>query len=377
MFFKQSKYYYFYSLLLFFVFNPCNILIAQDKGSKWFVDNPKPVLVNWDTNYYASYMEEMTLRWYSSVKYTGFRIINQSASQNLLFLSNKNIIVGAGASYSWFTLNIGLKYPWINDDNNKYGPTKYLDLQTHMFLRKMNIDLYAQYYKGYYLGNSGNVIDNWPQGDTFLIRPDIKTFTLGFNAQYVYNWKKFSYKAIYNQNEWQKKSAGSWIAGVNAFYYTNRGDSSLIPKNLKDTTLFNGLNYNNQNVINIGVSVGYYYTLVIQKHYFVSLGLGIGPSLGYSWLDTQGAEKASFANITFNLNILPRFSFGYNGSQFFAGFSFFQQTFFNQVPSNDIWNNFHTGNARIYFVYRFGLRKPLKPFNPRYWKITNRTNDGE
>lgn len=363
---------FFLVLMLYFAFNPAKTTTAQEKKSKWFVDTPKPVVVNWDTNYYSSYIEEMTLRWYSSVKYTGFRIMNSAEKQNLFYLTNKNYIIGAGVTYSWFTLNIGLNYPLINDDDDKYGPTNYIDLQSHMYLRKMNIDLYAQLYEGYYIGNSGNVIAGWPQGDTFQIRPDVRTLTLGFNVQYVFNWKKFSYKAIYNQNEWQKKSAGSWIIGVNAFYYTNRGDSSLIPTNLRNPDLFNGLQYNKQNVLNVGVSAGYYYTLVVKKHYFLSLGLGAGPSLGYSWLDTPNPDKASFANITLNLNLLPRFSFGYNSEQFFGGFSFVQQLFLNQVSSNKIWNNFHTGNAKIYFVYRFGLKKPIKLFNPNWWKIANK-----
>jgi len=369
---KRKLLFILFASLLLLILGSANLANAQEKESKWFVDNPPPPVINWDTTYYSNYMEEMTMRWYSSVKYTGFRIMNSAEKQNLLYLSNKNFIVGAGITYSWFTLNIGLNYPVINHDNDKYGPTDYLDLQTHMYLRKMNIDFYAQYYYGYYLANSGNVIEGWPQGDTFQTRPDIRTFTLGFNTQYVFNWKKFSYKAIYNQNEWQKKSAGSWVLGVNAFFYTNRGDSSLIPPNLRNPELFNGLQYNNQNVLNLGISGGYYYTLVIAKHFFISAGVALGPSLGYSWLDTQQVNKASFSNVALNWNIMPRCSFGYNSKQFFAGFSFLQQTFLNQVSSDNIWVNFHTGNARIYFVYRFSIRKPFKLANPNYWKMLNK-----
>ncbi|PLW99534.1 MAG: hypothetical protein C0591_02645 [Marinilabiliales bacterium] len=376
--FMQSNrrlFFIFLASLLYFIMVSANQAHAQEKGSKWFVDNPKPLVINWDTAYYSSYMEQMTIRWYSSVKYTGFRILNMEEKQNLLYLSNVNYIIGAGISYSWFTLNIGINYyPIINNDEDIYGPTTYLDLQSHIYLRKMNIDLYAQYYEGYYLANSGNVINDWPQGDTFQIRPDIYTLTLGFNYQYVFNWKKFSYKAIYNQNEWQKKSAGSWVLGANAFYYTNRGDSTLIPANLKNTELFNNLDYSKQNVLNLGISGGYYYTLVLFKHYFISAGVAGGPSIGNSWLNTENIGKVSFSNVALNLNVIARASIGYNSEKFFAGFSFLQQMFFNQIPSENIWTNFHTGNARIYFVYRFPIKKPLKIANPRYWKLFNKSN---
>lgn len=378
MLFKGAQFIYLLFVTVVVFIGSFNSVYSQEKESKWFVDNPKPQKIDWDTNYYVSYYEEITLRWYSSVKYTGFRILNKDEKQNLLYLSNKNYITGAGVTYSWFTLNIGINYyPLINNDDDVYGFTDYLDLQTHIYLRKFIFDIYAQVYEGNYLANSANVLSDWPEKDTFQLRPDITTWTIGFNAQYIFNWKKFSFKAAYNQNEWQKKSAGSWVVGANAFFYINEGDSSLIPQNLKNTDLFNGLDYKKQSVSNFGLSAGYYYTLVLSKHFFISAGLAIGPSLGYTWLDNQNIDKTSFSNVALNLNAMTRVSLGYNSEQFFAGFSFLQQTFLNRIPSDFIWNNFHTGNARIYFVYRFGINKPIKIANPNYWKLFNKDKDGK
>jgi hypothetical protein len=369
---KLSPFYFILVLVAICFLRTANSVTAQENQSKWFVETPKPTVIDWDTNYYEDYYEEITLRWYSSVKYTGFRILNKDEKQNLLYLSNKNYIFGAGVTYSWFTLNIGLNYPLINNDNDVYGPTNYLDLQTHIYLHKFTFDIYAQVYEGNYLANSANVLSNWPEKDTFQLRPDIISWTIGFNAQYIFNWKKFSFKAAYNQNEWQKKSAGSWVVGANAFFYINEGDSSLIPKNLKNPNLFNGLEYKKQSVTNFGVSAGYYYTLVISKHFFISAGIALGPSLGYSWLDNRNIAKTNFSTVALNINAMARASLGYNSEKFFAGFSFLQQTFLNQIPSDFIWNNFHTGNARFYFVYRFPINKPIKIANPNYWKLFNK-----
>lgn len=362
----------FLSFLLYFTVGPIEKITAQEKESKWFVDTPKPTVINWDTNYYASYINELTTRLYSSVKYTAFRISNSEEKQNLLYLGNRNIILGFGATYSWFTLNIGLNFPFVNHDNGVYGKTKYLDLQSHMYLRKFNIDIYAQNYNGSYLANSKNVLNNWPEGDTFYLRPDISTFTIGFNIQKVFNWKRFSFKAIYNQNEWQKKSAGSLVAGVNAFYYVNVADSSLIPGNLKNPDLFYGLDYDRQDVLNIGVSGGYYYTLVLARHFFISAGVAGGPSLGYVWINDGAEENVRFSSVALNFNTMVRASLGYNSERIFVGASILQQLFFNQQPTQNIWNHFSTGNARIYLVYRFKLRNPIKIANPNYWKLFNK-----
>lgn len=348
-----------------------NSVYSQEKESKWFVDNPE-VVINWDTNYYESYLEDLTTRLYSSVKYTAFRIVNTKEKQNLFYQGNRNIILGFGVSYSWFTINIGLNFPFVNHDNDKYGKTTYLDLQTHMYLRQFNIDLYLQTYSGNYLSNSADVLKDWPNRDTFQTRRDINTFTLGYNFQYVFNWKRFSFKAIYNQNEWQKKSAGSLVGGATVFYVSNKGDSSLIPQNLKNPDLFYGNNYNEQSVLNIGLSAGYYYTLVIAKHFFISAGLAIGPSLGNSWINNDQEDDESWKNRVFNVNNKVMASLGYNSERLFIGFSFLQQMYFNQLSIQNGWNHFATGNVRAYLVYRFTLKNPIKIANPRYWKMFNK-----
>ncbi len=61
-----------------------------------------------------------------------------------------------------------------------------------------------------------------------------------------------------------------------------RTHSSIIPKDIYPEDLFYGLQYNRSDVLNVGISGGYYYTLVISKHVFISAGLSVGPSIGYS-----------------------------------------------------------------------------------------------
>ena len=128
--------------------------------------------VEHDTTYYKSYTEMLSTRLYSSVKYTNFQVYNLDKFKGLRYNTNRQIILGFGANYSIFGLNIGLNFPFNSYDEDKYGESNYLDLQSHVYTRKFTIDLYLQWYTGYYVANPVKVIEGWPSNDTFPKRPD-------------------------------------------------------------------------------------------------------------------------------------------------------------------------------------------------------------
>ena len=320
-----------------------------------------------DTTYYESYTEELTSRAYSSVKFLNFGLINGQEGTTLRYNTNHKFILGLGVNYSIFGLNIGLNFPFVNHDDDKYGPSHYLDLQSHIYARRYNIDLYLQNYEGYYVANPDKVFSGWPASDTFPKSTDMNTMSVGFNVQYMFNYKRFSFKAAFNQNEWQKKSAGSFVVGTNFLYMISSGDSSLIPVNIHPPDGFDGITFKRSDILNTGVSGGYYYTLVIASHAFISAGLAAGPSAGLSWLDVNDKQVERKSGLTIGLNGVFRAAAGYNSRRFFVGVSFFQQLVLNQIPGDKTWEYFHTGNLRFNIAYRFTLNKPIKFFNPRYW----------
>jgi len=359
---------------LLFVFLTFLLLIGNQKSK---AQNYHPPTIDWDTNYYVSYVNELSARIYTSTKYASLRYLNPSIGKNLFYTPNNNIILGVGATYSVFTLNIGLNFPFVNSgDTTRYGLSDYWDLQTHVYTKKITLDLYAQIYGGYYLRNSVNVLENWPRADTFYKRPDIVTYNLGWNAQYIFNYKKFSYRAIYIQNEWQKKSAGSWVVGANMFYITNTGDSLIIPSNIDPPDMFDGTNFKRKDALNIGISGGYYYTLVMAEHLFFSVGFAGGPSIGYSWLNINESLPMQYSGVDLNFNGVFRASLGYNSERLWVGTFFLNQFVVNQLPVENIWTNLSTGNFRIILVYRFKLKKPMKLVNVRYWDFLYK-NDKE
>jgi len=198
---------------------------------------------NPDTNYIASYLDHLTSRLYASVKSAEVSFRDHNVGKDLIYHPNEPLILGFGFNYGILGLNIGLNFPIVNNDDDIYGKTDYLDLQTHIYMPVLILDIYLQYYKGYHLTRPGEWMNDWPVYDTFPKRPDISSVSLGLNGQYVFNHKHFSYRASFLQNEWQKKSAGSFLIGGNIFFEDTKGDSSFIPRGHADSNFFGGLHF--------------------------------------------------------------------------------------------------------------------------------------
>ena len=313
-----------------------------------------------DTNYVASYLDHLTARLYTSIKSAGITLEDNRSNQQIQYHPNEPIILGIGANYGILGLNIGFNLPFINQDDEKYGKTDYLDLQTHIYLRPLTVDLYMQYYKGYHQTDPNDWYTDWPTIDTLPIRPDIRSTSLGLNTQYIFNNKKFSYRAPFLQNEWQKKSAGSFLAGVNIFFVDSKGDSSLIPSAGGDSTFFDGLHFSQYRFFNAGVTAGYAHTFVVKQHFFLTMSLVGGFSGGGSWLYTSEESEIDRSGFTLAGNITGRIAIGYNSKRFFVGLSYLGIFVRNQSPIEQTVLGYETGMFRFNLVYRFKLKKDMR-----------------
>ena len=173
--------------------------------------------VKLDTNYIEAYKDELTVRAYVSRKQNGYNLSNRLFSPWLKYKTNDNLLLGLGYTYSFLTLNLAVKMPFINQDDDLYGESRYFDMQAHSIFRSYIVDLYLQWNKGYYISNPEDLIPNWAPETGYPIRGDLRTHILGLNVQYLFNASRYSYKASFLQNEFQKRSAGSPIVGIEAY----------------------------------------------------------------------------------------------------------------------------------------------------------------
>ncbi|WP_298708611.1 DUF4421 domain-containing protein [Chitinophaga sp.] len=320
-------------------------------------------LVQWlrsenDSNYVEDLTRDLTVRVYGSRKYNYYDMHDRRVDEALLYRPNANNNVGVGFNYKFIGLNLGFNLPFINNDDDRFGKTKYLDLQTHLYTRKLVVDFYGQYYQGYYSSTTRRFFDNAISGRVEGIRPDIINTNIGLHGQYIFNDKRFSYRAAFLQNEYQKKSAGSPLVGAELFAWQMRGDSALVPADARKDGFYEGMPFTRSSNISLAINAGYAYTLVIAEHWFITGSLALAAGVNRSVLgfnDGNGKEHG----LGWQLNSTFRFAAGYNSRKYYVGVHYVDISTRGGSPLPKTWQSFGAGNLRFSIVRRFALKKPL------------------
>lgn len=316
------------------------------KGWAQEVDTSK----KFDRAYYESYTDLITSRVYFSQKYTALRIRGSKEVKDLQYRPNTTLNLGVGATYGWFTLNLAYGFDFLNRADDSKGKTRYLDLQSHIYTRKMSIDLFGQLYKGFYAYPKRIV----PQSkDVWYTRPDIKMRHFGAAAYYIYNWKRFSLRAAALQNEWQRRSAGSLLFGAEFYYGTNRGDSALVPGAIAN--LFDEAGVTKFRYFDIGPGVGYAYTAVLKEHFYATGGLTVSLPLSFQ---KQWRNDASDHRLSVSPDLLYRFGVGYNSDRMNISVIWVNSSV--QTKGEQSSYAIRTGNVRLNAAYRFAPGPKLK-----------------
>lgn len=306
-----------------------------------------------DTAYYEYFPGSITTRLYVSQKYTDFTLKGKDA-RDLRYLPNTTLNLGVGATYHNFSLNLAYGFPFLNTDDNK-GDTKYLDLQGHFYKPKMVIDFYGQNYKGYHLADGLAA----KPGEDYYYRHDAKLNLYGISLYHIFNSKRFSYRAAFIQNEWQKKSAGTALLGAEVYYGVMKADSSWVPQALSDNYTQRG--FDKIKYFSIGPGIGYAYTLVALQHLFITGS--VTANLNFN-VTTESLGQAQ--NNHFSISPLARFrvAAGYNGRVWNVSANWIADQLPFRGDASESKYLLQTGNYRIIIARRLfpgpKLKKPLR-----------------
>lgn len=299
-----------------------------------------------NNGFYITYPQKLLVRLFFSQKFAPFTISSQT-DKELNYKTNSKLNLGIGATYKSYTLNLGYGFGFLNKDKGQ-GKTKGLDLQLHIFPYKWAIDILGSFIKGYYLDPKDNSGLNTT---SFYQRPDFKRKIIGFTISRVPNAGKFSYRAAVTQNEWQTKSAGSFLYGGEVYYGSIQGDSALVPARLN--SFYEQSLIDKTTFITFGPGVGYAYTLVIGKNFFISGSAVVSLDVNFSSEQKKGTKYTK-------VNFLPGGNFkgavGYNsaawsvsanllGNALYSGSAFTSKKYF--LP---------TGNIRFTIAKKLGVK---------------------
>jgi hypothetical protein len=337
------KYTFTIAFILLFVRLP---LAAQNSGDS--------------TAYYETYPDKLILRTYLSRKYTGLGL--KLEYEEYWYRPNSTLNMGVGATYNDLTLNLAYGFGFLNPDKNR-GESSYLDLQGRIYPKNWVIDFYGQFYNGYYLERT-NI--NLPDNDSRMF-PGMKLRKIGTSVQYLFNGEKFSYRAAFFQSEWQKRSAGSFTAGLEVYGGQVRNSDGILP------TLSYGKIFDQIKYFEIGPNIGYAYSWVFKEHFFITLTATTGLSLGQSYLRYEDGSGENKWGIQPNY-ILKGFT-GYNSDRWSVNVNYVYNQV-NLVPISGTMANLGTGNYRLNVVYRISpgpkLAKKLRVIDRVKAKVSSK-----
>jgi hypothetical protein len=323
--------------------------------------------VKYDTTYITVYKDELTTRLFLSRKQNGYTLSERLLQPWIRYRTNDNLLLGLGYTYSFLTFNLTVKMPFINVDDDLYGRSKTLDLQSHTIFRSYILDFYVQWNKGYYIANPEDIYPGYQWQAERPLRGDMRTNLLGINVQYLFNSSRFSYKASFLQNEFQRKSAGSPIVGVEAYWMLGMSDSATVGGDIPPTGFLDDQAFNQVDILNAGFNGGYAYTFVWRENLYLSLSSVIGLSAGYNWVHDTPSSNTFLSNFTVGWNNSTRISLGYNNPHYYVGLSFISFTMNNRVGEDGNWIGYNTGNIRFNIVKRFITPRPIRILRPDLW----------
>ena len=329
-----------------------------------------------DSLYVKDYSEMLGVRLFTSTKYNALRIGNQNDGDDLVYRPTNQFNIGVGASYKKFTLNLGTGIPGLTTDRReRFGHSRYLDAQANIFSPERATNLFLQFFKGYHISTHSGSQVGWPAQETERpFRDDIEQFNFGITTLRVFNSDRYSYRAAFNHDAWQRRSQGSWLFGFYGTYYRLRADSSLVPSLLSDDFADEAA-IDRGDLLDLGPIGGYAYTLVIDQHFFITGSAAAGVGLSMQYLETEPVETGveTYSDMTWGpgWHLQLRGGFGYNSSRNQIGITFNHEHIHYILPVQSMfaWN---VGNIRFNIVHRFDkkvgfmdrIMKKLKPNAP-------------
>lgn len=217
-----------------------------------------------DSAYIRPFDYDFSARGYLTNKIVGFDTKPLNEKEGSVFRINAPVGVGFGASWKSYGFAFSRRISLLRDPHKV--KTSSLEFQYYGYKRKFAYSVYFQQHRGFYDEQRN------PDGN-YTTYPDAEVYMYGGTFQWIFNNKRFSYKAAFNQNERQVRSAGSFLLG--GALYHNRLNAGSMP-------LFSDMRQEYEN-IQFGLSGGYAYSWVLGRHWLLTGSADLGVNLGNNY----------------------------------------------------------------------------------------------
>jgi hypothetical protein len=306
-----------------------------------------------DSNYFCTYPKVVGLYLTITDPYLKFVFKDVQSGRHLDFSPSQRYNLGIGMFYKFLNLSIGTGISFFKSNQVRLGETKYTDIQMHYIPRRFANDIYYQKYHGFYVKNSLDFPD-YHSSTAYHLRPDISAELIMLSSNYLFNYRKFSFKNSFDFNETQLKSAGSLLAGAFFSRFKVTGDSSVVTSPFTSYFSLDGTIQTSVEHV-FGVNIGYVYTQVIRQKFHATLMLMEGVGLyKIKYTLTNETNHAAKLNLSEKANL--RMSFGYDTGKIIIGVIGIYDRYYFQGKTNSVFN-FDDGSLRFFACYRFDLSR--------------------
>ena len=316
-----------------------------------------------DTSYIKPIKKELMIYGFLNTNVEKVRLFfpkSSPLSGEMVYSTNDDYNLGAGIAYKGLSISGSLKVPLFR--HKDHGNTNGYEWIISSVRRDLILDILIINHKGMYLKNSDNpVYKIYPE---VIIFPNLSTFTVGVNITSATNKKYFSFSAIYDYDELQTKSSGSFLYGgtLSYFNFSNYGNS-IIPLPRHSPYSHNYDIYRIKN-FNFGFKAGYTHSFVLRPFNF---NLTLVPGISYQPTETYSySSENKHVNHLYSFDATIRSSIMYSNSNFFCGINIL--AFMNIFKGGIKGNGYINHEIRV-LSFIFGHRFNYNYLNEKYDQI--------
>lgn len=318
-----------------------------------------------DTNYVEPQHYNWSVMFQGTYNYDIYRLSTTGDNkQSITFAPNATMKIGPFFGWRWlfFGYTVDLRNVEFSKNATSFDFSFYsAQIGADFYYRRTGSDYFVRNVK------LGSHIDTEALEDVPF--DGISVGITGVNVYYIFNHKRFSYPAAFNQSTCQKISCGSWMVGAGYLNNTIDFDHTKLQKLIdermpgQEVKLDSGMMFNNVRYYDINASVGYGYNWVFARNWLfgASLSLALAYKRSRGEVDERSSSRFSLSNFrfsNFNIDGIGRFGLVWNDTRWYAGASAIVRAY-NYRKSRFATNNIF-GSLNVYVGLNFGAREGYK-----------------
>lgn len=242
------------------------------------------------------------------------------------------------------TLTFSLPIPPV--EKERRGDSRTTNFVLNSYWRHIAYDLYYQSYRGFYMSSPWTELSVHKPA-RYAQLPDTQVLNYGVNGYVLFNSENYSLKAAFDQNEFQRKSGGSWMA--NPFYNHLEmflGNGFVPGSDADNTPAFP--NVASARFDTLGTAVGYGHTYV-DGNYFATAQGALGPGIQYQRIQRADGDRSDVFSLALKLNV--NLATGWNYPEYTGGMKVLVDSVWARVQNTQVTSSLV--KVQFFFGKRF------------------------